>query len=87
MFRGFLFRGWVAPGPRGAAAIAVISLLWSLLHVQYAWFQIGQIFLIGLILGWIRWRSGSTSLTMLLHILVNLESTIETFVATGWPVT
>jgi membrane protease YdiL (CAAX protease family) len=85
MFRGFLFRGWVAPGLRGAVAIAVISVLWALLHVQYAWVQITQIFLIGLILGWIRWRSGSTSLTMVLHILVNLESTIETFVKIGWP--
>jgi CAAX protease family protein len=85
MFRGFLFRGWVGPGTRGAVAIAVISLLWSLLHVQYAWVQIGQIFLIGLILGWIRWRSGSTSLTMVLHVLVNLESTVETFVKIGWP--
>jgi membrane protease YdiL (CAAX protease family) len=86
MFRGFLFRGWVAPGLRGAVAIAVISLLWSLLHVQYAWVQIGQIFLIGLILAWVRWRSGSTSLTMVLHILVNLESTIETFAKVGWPI-
>jgi len=84
MFRGFLFRGWVGPGVRGAVAVAVISLLWSLLHVQYAAVQIVQIFLIGIILGWVRWRSGSTSLTMVLHILVNLESTIETFVKLGW---
>src|SRR5262249_13664533 len=55
MFRGFLFRGWVGPGLRGVVGIAVISLLWSLLHVQYALAQIAQIFLIGLILGWIRW--------------------------------
>jgi membrane protease YdiL (CAAX protease family) len=87
MFRGFLFRGWVAPGWRGVVAIAVISLLWSMLHVQYAFVQIAQIFLIGLILGWIRWRSASTALTMVLHILVNLESTIETFVKIGWPLT
>jgi membrane protease YdiL (CAAX protease family) len=33
---------------------------------------------IGLFLGWMRWRSGSTVLTFLLHILFNLEGTIET---------
>jgi membrane protease YdiL (CAAX protease family) len=28
--------------------------------------------------GWIRWATGSTILTMLLHGLVNLEGVIET---------
>ncbi len=84
IFRGFLFRGWVAPGARGIAAVAVISLLWSLMHVQYAWVLMGQIFIIGLVLGWIRWHSGSTLLTILLHMMVNLESTIETAVKLGW---
>ncbi len=84
MFRGFLFRGWVRPGARGAIAIAVSSLLWSLMHVQYAWVLMGQIFIVGLVLGWIRWRSASTLLTIVLHIMVNLESTIETALKLGW---
>jgi hypothetical protein len=62
----------------------VISLLWALLHVQYAWVLMVQIFVIGLVLGWIRWRSGSTLLTIVLHVLVNLESTIETALKLGW---
>jgi membrane protease YdiL (CAAX protease family) len=37
-----------------------------------------QIFVIGLFLGWMRWRSGSLVLTFLLHALFNLEGTIET---------
>jgi hypothetical protein len=84
LFRGFLFRGWVAPGARGVIAVAIISLLWALMHVQYAVALMVQIFLIGLILGWIRWRSGSTLLTIVLHVLVNLESTIETALKLGW---
>lgn len=84
IFRGFLFRGWMRPGAPGIVTIAVISLLWSLLHVQYAWLLMVQIFVIGLILGWIRWRSGSTLLTIALHVLVNLESTIETALKLGW---
>ena len=59
-------------------AIVVISLLWAGLHVQYDWTGILQIFVIGLFLGWTRWRSGSTLLTFLLHALFNLEGTIET---------
>jgi hypothetical protein len=78
MFRGFLFRGWVR-SPRSAwPAIVAISLLWAILHIQYDWTGMLQIFVIGLFLGWIRWRSGSLALTFLLHALFNLEGTLET---------
>jgi uncharacterized protein len=46
--------------------------------VQYDWTGILLIFVVGLFLGWMRWRSGSTLLTFLLHALFNLESTLET---------
>lgn len=84
LFRGFLFRGWVVPGMRGAAAVVVITLMWAGLHVQYDWFGIGQVFVTGLLLGWLRWRSGSTLLTIVLHVLVNLESSLETLAKIGW---
>ena len=78
MFRGFLFRGWVRSDRSAWPAIVVISLLWAALHVQYDWTGILQIFVIGLFLGWIRWRSASTLLTFLLHALFNAEGTLET---------
>jgi len=78
LFRGFLFRGW-ARSPRSVwPAIVVISLLWAGLHIQYDWVGMLQIFVVGLFLGWTRWRSGSTLLTIALHALFNLEGTIET---------
>jgi hypothetical protein len=80
MFRGFLFRGWVRSERSAWPAIIVISVLWAALHVQYDWTGVLQIFVIGLFLGWIRWRSGSVLLTFLLHGLFNLEGTLETVV-------
>lgn len=80
MFRGFLFRGWARPDRSSWPAIAVISVLWALLHVQYDWTGLLQIFIIGLFLGWMRARSGSILLTVLLHALFNLEGTLETLV-------
>jgi CAAX protease family protein len=78
MFRGFLFRGWVR-SPRSVwPAIVVISILWAMLHIQYDWTGVLQIFVVGLFLGWMRWRSGSLVLTFLLHALFNLEGTLET---------
>lgn len=78
MFRGFLFRGWARSDRVAWPAIIVISVLWATLHVQYDWTGIVQIFAIGLFLGWMRWRSGSTLLTFFLHALFNLEGTLET---------
>jgi uncharacterized protein len=76
-FRGFLYRGWALPG-RELIAIAAIAFIWALLHIQYDWLGTVQIFVIGLMLGWFRWASGSTTLTILMHGLINLESMIET---------
>jgi membrane protease YdiL (CAAX protease family) len=78
VFRGFLFRGW-ARSPRSVwPAIAATSILWAMLHIQYDWTGVLQIFIAGLVLGWMRWRSGSLVLTFLLHALFNLEATFET---------
>ncbi|MDR3422241.1 MAG: type II CAAX endopeptidase family protein [Xanthobacteraceae bacterium] len=78
LFRGFLFRGWARTAFSTWFAIPAISLLWMALHVQYDWTGMLQIFVIGLFLGWMRWRSGSLLLTFLLHALFNLEGTLET---------
>jgi len=80
IFRGFLFRGWARSARTTWPAIVVISLVWAALHVQYDWAGIAQIFLVGLYLGWMRWRSGSMLLTFLLHALFNIEGTLETVV-------
>jgi uncharacterized protein len=77
-FRGFLFRGFVRSDRTAWPAIVVISLLWASLHLQYDWTGIAEIFVAGLFLGWVRWRSGSTLLTFLLHSLFNIEGMVET---------
>jgi hypothetical protein len=79
LFRGFLFRGWHQT-PRDAwAVIFVTALLWALVHVQYELIIVAQVFVCGLMLGWFRWATGSTLLTMLMHALVNAEGMFETF--------
>jgi membrane protease YdiL (CAAX protease family) len=76
-FRGFLYRGLAAPG-REFHAIAIIALAWAMLHIQYDWLGMVQIYAVGLLLGWIRWASGSTTLTIIMHMLINTEAMIET---------
>ena len=84
MFRGFLFRGWAASSLGVGGTVLATSAIWALIHLQYDWFGVAQIFCIGLVFGWLRWRSGSTALTMLLHGVVNLVAAIETAVILEW---
>jgi uncharacterized protein len=79
VFRGFLFRGLAKPGWE-VHAVGGIALAWALLHIQYDLLGTAQIFLAGLVLGWFRWVSGSTLLTIGMHILINLQSMIETWI-------
>ena len=78
LFRGFLFRGFVRPNRSPWLPIIAISVLWAVLHIQYDWAGVLQIYVIGMFLGYYRWRSGSTLLTFVLHALFNLEGTVET---------
>jgi CAAX protease family protein len=81
LFRGFLFRGWLR-APRDVwPVILITALLWALVHVQYDWYVIGQVFVFGVMLGWMRWATGSTILTMLLHAMINCEGMLETVVS------
>jgi membrane protease YdiL (CAAX protease family) len=79
LFRGFLMRGWLR-SPRSAWPVIVITAaLFAVVHVQYDWFLIGQVFAFGVLFGWTRWATGSTVLTMALHAVVNIEGMLETF--------
>jgi hypothetical protein len=84
MFRGFLFRGWARSERSAIPAIVVISLLFAAIHVQYDWFGILQVFFIGLLLAVARWRTGSTLVTILMHVLANLWATVESMIKVEW---
>jgi membrane protease YdiL (CAAX protease family) len=70
--RGFMFRGWSQSflGPVGA--ILLTSILWGMIHTQYDWFERFWIFVLGLVLGYFRWRSNSTWLTVMVHSAINV---------------
>jgi CAAX protease family protein len=81
LFRGFLFRGLLGGPGNALGAIIVTAFLWAIIHLQYELYFIGQVFLYGVILGWFRWSSGSTILTILLHAVANFEGLIETMIS------
>jgi membrane protease YdiL (CAAX protease family) len=68
---------------RVPGAILLSSLAWTSLHLQYDWFFFGEVFCIGLWFGYIRYRSNSTWLTILLHGLNNLGALAQTIYLAG----
>jgi hypothetical protein len=81
--RGFLYRGWSESFLRVPGAIALSSLVWTGLHLQYDWFFFGEVFCIGLWFGYIRYRGNSTWLTIVLHGLNNLGAVVQTMLLAG----
>jgi uncharacterized protein len=81
--RGFLYRGWSESFLGPAGAIVLSSLVWTLLHMQYDWFFLGEVFSIGLLLGYLRYRFNSTWLTIFVHGLNNLAAVVQTVLLAG----
>jgi membrane protease YdiL (CAAX protease family) len=75
--RGFLYRGWSESFLKVPGAILLSSLVWTVMHLQYDWFFFGQVFSIGLLFGWLRYRYRSTWLTVIVHGLNNFAATLQ----------
>ena len=81
--RGLLYRGWSETFLRPAGAIVLSSLAWTVLHLQYDLFFLGEVFSIGLLLGYLRYRFHSTWLTIFVHGLNNLAAVVQTIWLAG----
>jgi membrane protease YdiL (CAAX protease family) len=76
-FRGFLFEGFRYSRIGIIGAIVLTSLIWASLHVQYDAFEMLLVFVMGLLLGVVRYKTGSLWGPLLMHGLNNLAATVE----------
>lgn len=76
VFRGFVFEGLSDVYGGALTASLITSLCWSAIHLQYGLNEMAVIFLLGMVLGLVRHRSGSVLLCMLLHALNNAASVV-----------
>jgi len=77
LFRGFLFAGLRNSRLRPTGAIALTALAWGSLHLQYDLYGMATVAASGILLGLIRWRTGSLWLCTLVHSLMNLVASVE----------
>ena len=71
-FRGFLFIGLRNSRIGASGAIVTTALAWSLTHVQYDFYEKVEIFLLGVLLGWLRYRYNSVLVPLVVHLIMNL---------------
>lgn len=71
LFRGLLFTGWVNSKLGGTGTVVLTAVLFALLHVQYDLFDLGQVFVLGILLGIARYRTGSLLVPIAMQVLTN----------------
>jgi len=58
-------------------AIGLTAFFWAILHVQYGVYEIATIFLLGIVLGIMRFKTGSLWSPLLMHAFFNLIATLQ----------
>lgn len=77
-FRGFLMSALEARGLSAVAGAVVSAVLWAVIHLQYDFYNIVAIFLMGLLLAAARIKTGSLVPCLVMHALGNAIATVET---------
>lgn len=76
-FRGFLFEGFRYSKAGVIGAILITAFVWAIIHVQYEPYEMSVIFVMGIVLGIVRYRTGSLWATFSMHAFMNLIAMVE----------
>jgi membrane protease YdiL (CAAX protease family) len=78
IFRGFLFEGLYRSRLGVYGAIVIPSIAWAALHLQYGFYELSQLFILGIIIGLVRTKTGSVVPGIVMHGSLNIVATIQT---------
>jgi len=76
-FRGFLFVGFRQSRIGAAGTIGLTAFIWTLLHIQYGVYELATTFVLGIVLGIVRLKTGSLCSSLLIHAFWNLVAMVE----------
>ena len=74
----FFLKDFFIPNQESVVRLIISAAWWASIHIQYDWYGRATIFVFGLVLGYVRLKTGSIVATMCLHSLMNLIATLET---------
>ncbi len=83
VFRGFLLKGFSKTFMGAEGAVALTSLLWAVMHLQYEFAYVTVIFMIGLVFGYARIKTGSLFVPMTMHMVMNGIASLGLFFEKG----
>ena len=83
VFRGFLLKGFSKTFMGAEGAVALTSLLWAVMHLQYEFAYLAVIFMIGLVFGYARIKTGSLFVPMTMHMVMNGIASLGLFFEKG----
>ena len=76
-FRGFLFAGWSQSKLGATGTILLTTVLFTIVHSQYDAFHLGQVFVLGALLGVARYHTGSLVTTIAMHAFINVIAFVQ----------
>jgi membrane protease YdiL (CAAX protease family) len=76
-WRGFVFHGIAASKAGPILAVILPAVPFAMMHYHYDRLGMFMVFLIGLFLGAVRWRTGSTTLAVICHAAANLYALVK----------
>jgi uncharacterized protein len=77
-FRGFWFEGLRRSRLGEVGAIVLGSLVWASVHLQYDWFYVGHVFVVGLLLGAARAMTRSLVTPIVMHAFFSGIALLQT---------
>lgn len=81
-FRGFMFKGISLSRIGSVGAILFTTLAWVVIHMfQYSWKECSALFILGLILGAARLKTGSVVAPLVLHMVNNCVALVSLMIA------
>ncbi len=83
VFRGFLLKGFSKTFMGAEGAVALTSLLWAIMHLQYEFAYMAVIFMVGLVFGYARVKTGSLFVPMTMHMVMNGVASLGLFFEKG----
>jgi membrane protease YdiL (CAAX protease family) len=83
IFRGYLLKGFAHSFIGVYGAIVLTSAIWAFIHFQYELVYLVMIFVIGLVLGYARFKANSIYVPIMMHIFFNLMAGIELYIRKG----
>ena len=83
VFRGFLLKGFSKTFMGAEGAVALTSLLWAVMHLQYEFAYVAVIFMIGLVFGYARIKTQSLFVPMTMHMVMNGIASLGLFFEKG----